>query len=152
MTLFWGVHGHPAQPSMAECYSSSNPPERKVNTYGSVAIEATAAAIARDFIGHPLLAFRKTVEWRDLWKVELYAICHTVEMASRMGIRNLWVESDSLYAVNLINSQYKPHWEARNMLLSFTENTRALQSFRVTHCWRESNRAADFFAGCRIMS
>ena len=113
-TQFWGVHGHPAQPFMAECYSSSNPPERKVNTDGSVAIEAAAAAIARDFIGHPLLAFRKTVEWREIWKVELCVVCHTVEMASRMGIRSLWVESDSLYAVKMINSQCKPHWEARN--------------------------------------
>lgn len=137
---------------MAESYSSSNPPETKVNTDSSVAIEAAAAAIARDFIGHPLWAFRKTVEWREILKVELYAICHTVEMASRMGIRNLWVESDSLYAVKMINSQCKPYWEARNMLLSFTENARALQSFRVTHCWRESNRAADFIAGCRVMS
>ncbi|CAK9170224.1 unnamed protein product [Ilex paraguariensis] len=74
---FWRVHGHPAQPSMAECYSSSNPLKRKVNTDGSVAIEATAAAIARDFIGHPLWAFRKTVEWTEIWKVELYAIYHT---------------------------------------------------------------------------
>lgn len=113
-TQFWGVHGHPAQPFMAECYSSSNPPERKVNTDGSVAIEAAAAAIARDFIGHPLWAFRKTVEWREIWKVELCVVCHTVEMASRMGIRSLWVESDSLYAVKMINSRCKPHWEARN--------------------------------------
>lgn len=75
-TQFWGVHSHPAQPSMAESYSSSNPPETKVNTDSSVAIEAAAAAIARDFIGHPLWAFRKTVEWREIWKVELYAICH----------------------------------------------------------------------------
>lgn len=94
---------------MAESYFSSNPPETKVNTDGSVAIEAAAAAIARDFIGHPLWAFRKTVEWREIWKVELYAIRHTVEMASRMGIQNLWVESDSLYAVKMINSQCKPH-------------------------------------------
>jgi hypothetical protein len=43
-TQFWGVHGHPAQPSMSESDSSSNPPETKVNTDGSVAIEAAAAA------------------------------------------------------------------------------------------------------------
>jgi len=94
---------------MAEYYSSSNPPETKVSTDGSVAIEAAAAAIARDFFGHPLWAFRRTVEWRDILRVELYAICHTVEMASRMGIKNLWVESDSFYAVKMINSQCKPH-------------------------------------------
>lgn len=47
-TKFWGVHGHPAQPYMAESDSSSNPPEIKVNTDSSVAIEAAAAAIARE--------------------------------------------------------------------------------------------------------
>lgn len=48
---------------------------------------------------------------------EFFAILTAVDFSLQSEFHDVWIESDSRYAVQMINKECCPHWEARKMLL-----------------------------------
>ncbi|GMI94861.1 hypothetical protein HRI_003155400 [Hibiscus trionum] len=76
--------------------------------------------------------------------VELSAIWRGLHLALSLGIRTIWIESDSLSVVKTINGQ-QPGGPSSGCYLSKIRKLLAhFDGCRVTHTWREANKAADY--------
>ncbi|XP_077232615.1 uncharacterized protein LOC143869960 [Tasmannia lanceolata] len=79
-------------------------------------------------------------------ELELAAVHSGISLASTMGIKQLWIESDSLLAVNTIKGYYPCPRRRKRTLAGIRRNLSKLSDWKVTHIWREANRAADFLS------
>ena len=63
-----------------------------------------------------------------------------------MGIKVIWVESNSLSAVKTINNDQPFSQKASICLKDIWGLLRKLKKYKVSHAWREMNRAVDHLA------
>jgi ribonuclease HI len=63
-----------------------------------------------------------------------------------MGIKVIWVESDSLSAMKTINNDQPFSQKATSCLKDIWELLRKFEKYKVSHAWRETNRATDHLA------
>ncbi|KAL2511702.1 Uncharacterized protein Adt_17302 [Abeliophyllum distichum] len=117
----------------------------KINTDGCVRDGfASGGSVIRDHIGHCIRAFSAGYGDIFILEVELRAILQGIELARRMGLVDLWIETDSTLAVHCISRGGGP-WVIQSMLrrirqlLSFDRDT-------VSHIFREENQVADSLA------
>lgn len=117
----------------------------KLNTDGSVDKgHAGFGGLLRDHNGAPICAYVCKAPRVDSFMVELWGIWRGVQLASNMGIKFIWVESDSMSAVKSINREqplYAPMASA--CLECIWETLTKFDKYRVSHSYRESNKAAD---------
>lgn len=123
----------------------------KLNTDGSIDRKrAGLGGLLRDDEGVPLCACVSEVPCKDIFLVELLAIWRGLTLALNIGIKMIWVESDSMGAVNAINKE-KPHnQKASSCLQHIWKILKKFQKYQVTHSWRETNRAADYLSKMEI--
>ncbi|OMO57570.1 TB2/DP1/HVA22-related protein [Corchorus olitorius] len=116
----------------------------KLNTDGSVDLEnAGFGGLLRDYKGDPLCAYVSKAPENDIFLVELWAIWRGLVLASGLGIKVIWVESDSLSVVKTINRQQVFGSKSSGCLKQIWKLLSKFDSHRVTHSWRETNKAAD---------
>ncbi|XP_020599497.1 uncharacterized protein LOC110038913 [Phalaenopsis equestris] len=83
----------------------------KVNTNGSyLASHAGMGGIFRDSYGACLLFFHSPVMDEDPLEAEAQDIFWAISLARKLGIRNLWLESDSLILINILNRLLSSPW------------------------------------------
>ncbi|XP_062097586.1 uncharacterized protein LOC133803522 isoform X2 [Humulus lupulus] len=125
----------------------------KLNTDGS--LDRTSAGIGgllRDHHGHPLCAFVSKAPGDDVFSVELWAIWRGLVLASGLGIKVIWVESDSMSAVNTINRhQSCSSQKAIPCLNHIWVLLKKFDKYKISHSWRETNTAADYLAKMNLM-
>ncbi|KAL4335468.1 hypothetical protein GQ457_07G014870 [Hibiscus cannabinus] len=113
----------------------------KLNTDGSVSNgNSSIGGLFRDYKGEPLCAFYAKTPYENTFVVELTAIWRGIHLALCLGIRAIWIESDSLSVVKTINGNQPGGYylsEIQKLLAKF-------EIYRVTHSWREANKAADY--------
>ncbi|GMI94864.1 hypothetical protein HRI_003155700 [Hibiscus trionum] len=113
----------------------------KLNTDGSV---SAIGGLLRDHNGWPLCAYFAKTLHKNTFMVELSAIWRGLHLALSLGIRTIWIESDSLSVVKTINRQ-QPGGPSSGCYLSEIRKLLAhFDDYRVTHTWREANKAADY--------
>ena len=56
------------------------------------------------------------------------------------------MEGDNLSVVNAVNKCWNMPWEITNLLSDAALLTSDLAVYKIHHCFREANRAADFMA------
>lgn len=118
----------------------------KLNTDGSVDRgNASLGGLLRDHKGNPICAFVSKAPRDDIFSVELWAIWRGLVLALGLGVRVIWVESDSMSAVKTINKEQSYSQKA---ITSLTLNhiwdlLDKFDKYAVTHTWRETNTAAD---------
>ncbi|KAL6184541.1 hypothetical protein ACLB2K_045942 [Fragaria x ananassa] len=119
----------------------------KLNTDGSVDPgNAGFGGLLRNYKGEPICAFVSKALGDDTFLVELWAIWRGLVLASSLGIKVLWVESDSLSVVKTINRDQPYSLKASSCLKHIWELLKKFDEHRVSHSWRETNRAADHLA------
>lgn len=120
----------------------------KLNTDGSIDREnAGFGGLLRDYRGDPICAFVSKAPSRDdIFLVELWAIWRGLVLALGLGIKVIWVESDSMSVVNTINKKQSFSPKAGSCLKDIWELLNKFEKKRVSHSWRETNRAADHLA------
>ncbi|KAL4332129.1 hypothetical protein GQ457_07G014660 [Hibiscus cannabinus] len=119
----------------------------KLNTDGSVKDgNSSIGGLFRDYKGEPLCAFFAKTPYENTFVVELTAIWRGLHLALSLGIRAIWIESDSLSAVKTINGDQpgRPKTTSGCYLTEIRELLANFESYRVTHSWREANKAADY--------
>ncbi|XP_050377696.1 uncharacterized protein LOC126794942 [Argentina anserina] len=119
----------------------------KLNTDGSVDPGNSGfGGLLRNSKGEPICAFVSKALGDDIFLVELWAIWRGLVLASSLGIKELWVESDSLSVVKTINRDQPYSFKASSCLKHIWELLKKFDKHRVSHSWRETNRAADHLA------
>ncbi|KAF6149149.1 hypothetical protein GIB67_026005 [Kingdonia uniflora] len=116
----------------------------KLNTDGSLDLEnARLGGLLRDYMGNPICAFVSNTTRDGIFSLELWAIWRGLVLAQGHGIKAVWVESDSESVVKVINKEisYPPY--AHSCLTHIWKLLKRFEKHRVTHSWREANRAAD---------
>ncbi|XP_058221214.1 uncharacterized protein LOC131331343 isoform X1 [Rhododendron vialii] len=116
----------------------------KLNTDGSVDREnARFGGLLRGYKGDPICGYVSKSPVDDIFLVELWAIWRGLVLALRLGIRVIWVESDSMSVVKTINKQQSYNSRASSYLEHIWVLLKKFDKYEVSHVWRESNRAAD---------
>lgn len=118
----------------------------KLNTDGSVNKETAGfGGLLRDYRGEPICAFVSKAPQGDTFLVELWAIWRGLVLSLGLGIKSIWVESDSMSVVKTINKlQQCP--KAETCLKQIWKLLSKFDESRISHSWRETNRAADHLA------
>ncbi|KAE8689860.1 E3 ubiquitin-protein ligase UPL1-like isoform X1 [Hibiscus syriacus] len=123
----------------------------KLNTDGSIVRGYSGfGGLLRDHQGKPLCGFVTRSFQDNIFLVELLAVWRGIMLALDLGVSVIWIESDSLSVVKTLNREqsYDPKidrylGEIWNLLTMF-------EDYRVTHTWREANKAADYLSRKRI--
>ncbi|XVE55629.1 hypothetical protein DITRI_Ditri03aG0174000 [Diplodiscus trichospermus] len=117
----------------------------KLNTDGSAADpeKSSFGGLFRDYNGDPLCAFVSKAPQDDTFLVELWAIWRGLVLASSLGIKVLWVESDSESVVKTINREQPYNAKSSSCLKQIWKLLAKFEKYQVTHSWRETNKAAD---------
>ncbi|GMN40182.1 hypothetical protein TIFTF001_009403 [Ficus carica] len=121
----------------------------KLNTDGSVDSKGAGfGGLLRDSNGDPICAFVNKAPSDDIFSVELWAIWRGLVLARGLGIKVIWVESDSLSVVKTINRAQSYNQKAITFAC-LTHIWKLIAKFdqcKVSHSWREGNAAADYLA------
>ncbi|OUZ99762.1 Ribonuclease H domain [Macleaya cordata] len=119
----------------------------KLNTDGSVDPKnAGLGGLLRDHIGKPICGFVSKVPQEGSFYVELWAIWRGLILALGQGHKAIWVESDSLSAVNVINRKQHCPYKAESCLKHIWDLLEKFEHYRISYAWRQVNRAADYLA------
>ncbi|XP_077253677.1 uncharacterized protein LOC143892719 [Tasmannia lanceolata] len=78
--------------------------------------------------------------------LELKAILQGLIPARKNNMADIWVESDSLVAVNVVLKNYKCPWKGIPTLAKIYKCMAESNSWRISHTWREANSVADFLS------
>ncbi|KAA8528375.1 hypothetical protein F0562_035730 [Nyssa sinensis] len=124
----------------------------KLNTDGSIDREnAGFGGLLRDYRGDPICAYVSKALGDDIFLVELWAIWRGLILASSLGIKLLWVESDSMSVVKSINKVQPYSLKARSCLEHIWKLLKKFEKYKVSHSFRETNRAADHLAKMNLL-
>lgn len=129
----------------------------KLNTDGSVdKRNAGFGGLLRDFKGEPICAYVSKTYTNDIFMAELWAIWRGLVLASSLGLKLIWVESDSMSVVKTINKEQHYGPKASNYLEDIWKLLRKFDEYKVSHSWRETNKAADYLSrmdlsGCDVV-
>lgn len=124
----------------------------KLNTDGSVDREnAGFGGLLRDYKGDPICAFVSKAPGDDIFFVELWAIWRGLVLAANIGIKVIWVESDSMSAVKTINREQPLSPKVAICLMHIWKLLKKFKKYTVSHSWRETNRAADHLAKMAVL-
>uniref|UniRef100_A0A5B7BXU4 Uncharacterized protein n=1 Tax=Davidia involucrata TaxID=16924 RepID=A0A5B7BXU4_DAVIN len=119
----------------------------KLNTDGSIDRKSAGfGGLFRDYRGVPMCAYVSKALRDDIFLVELWAIWRGLVLASGLGIKVIWVESDSLSVVKSINKAQPFSLKASSCLKHIWELLKKFEKYKVSHSFRETNRAADHLA------
>ncbi|CAL5430648.1 unnamed protein product [Camellia sinensis] len=129
----------------------------KLNTDGSIRggrnnVRITSyGGLLRDYNGLPICAYVSSVlppkDVHNIFVVELWAIWRGLMHAFKLGIKYIWIESDSLSVVKTIKKEQQCfHSTANSGLDHIWRLLNKFDQFEISHSWRESNWAADYLA------
>ncbi|XP_039005276.1 uncharacterized protein LOC120132611 [Hibiscus syriacus] len=119
----------------------------KLNTDGSVMSGYSGlAGLFRDHKGKPLCAFVTRTPEENIFLVELSAVWRGLLLALNLGVSIVWVESDSMSVVKTINREQSYSSKSGHYLSQIWNLLAMFKGYRVTHSWREANKAADYLS------
>ncbi|XP_077251955.1 uncharacterized protein LOC143891210 [Tasmannia lanceolata] len=78
--------------------------------------------------------------------LELEAIAFGLKSALQLNFQHIWIETDSSIAEKIISGVLCCPWKLLNTLDSIKLSLSSLTSWKISHVWREANRAADFLS------
>ncbi|XP_077237378.1 uncharacterized protein LOC143879071 [Tasmannia lanceolata] len=108
--------------------------------------EGSIGGIIRDHTGTTTSLFSSQTAKSEINIMELQAINRGLELAKSKNIGKIWVESDSLSAVETISKESKCPWKAIMLLDRIETLLSTFNNWKITHLWREGNQPADFLS------
>ncbi|KAI0495983.1 hypothetical protein KFK09_022290 [Dendrobium nobile] len=124
----------------------TKPPFIKLNTDGSVGLAyAGAGGLIRDFQGDIISGFAAPVKRLDVLWAELNALFLGVQLCSKKGYHDVWIELDSNLIVTSILENFIGN--AKNFyIFRKIRDILLTLNFRISHIYREGNMCADWLA------
>ncbi|XP_077232588.1 uncharacterized protein LOC143869923 [Tasmannia lanceolata] len=120
--------------------------ELKLNTDASLSNEGRGiGGLIRNHFGEVACFFSMNVLKEEIYILEIRAICEGVAAASRLGIRHLWIEADSSFAVDVFNEKSQTPWRSITKFDTAKAYLDGIQ-WKISHIWREANSAVDYLS------
>ncbi|XP_077232359.1 uncharacterized protein LOC143869136 [Tasmannia lanceolata] len=102
--------------------------------------------LIRNSMGEVQVMFSLRSGCEEIHLLEMKAILHGIILARTEGYESIWIESDSLVAVNVILEKWECPWKAIPIVEEIRDALRNTQNWKLSHIWREANGAADFLS------
>ncbi|XP_077232361.1 uncharacterized protein LOC143869152 [Tasmannia lanceolata] len=119
----------------------------KLNSDASMKGDAAGiGGILRDYTGTIRGCFSLNTDLKSIHILEMDAILHGLELARKLNISNIWIESDSLVAVKIMNGSWDCPWRAKSLLNTIIKRLQEFHNWKVSHIWREANQPADYLS------
>ncbi|XP_077226261.1 uncharacterized protein LOC143859436 [Tasmannia lanceolata] len=134
----------PDDPSSRYC-SWSPPKEDELKLNSDTSLDSNGGGLGgliRDNRGMIKNLFSINVDKREIYELELQAIERGIDLALSMNCLNIWIESDSKLAVDIILGNVHVPWKQKQTLRQIRSYLEHL-SWRISHSWREGNCPAD---------
>lgn len=116
--------------------------EHKMGGYGGIVWNAK---------GDILFSFYDGWEVNSVLEVELQAIKQGLKICRRFNLNNIWLEADSLTAIQLINSNTQTNWKLFPFIKHIKQQLQGI-NWQATHIFREANILADKLANIAIQT
>ncbi|XP_077234746.1 uncharacterized protein LOC143876958 [Tasmannia lanceolata] len=137
-------------PHLSQNWCSWIPPsldELKINVDASLDDDGGGiGGLIRDNSGSCISLFLQNVNKEEIFELELFAIEKGIQLASTLSARNIWVESDSKFAVDILNGSLAIPWRQTMRIRRIKFALCAFIHHKITHIWREANSAADYLS------
>ncbi|KAL0292122.1 UNVERIFIED_CONTAM: putative ribonuclease H protein [Sesamum radiatum] len=120
----------------------------KINTDGASKGNpgvAGAGGIARNEEGAVIFAFYETLGEANNSFAEVFGLFKALQICQTEGLPRVWIEVDANCIIHLIQKSATAHWSMKHMLTHIHLMLKRVE-FKITHIYREGNRAADFLA------
>ncbi|CAL1413655.1 unnamed protein product [Linum trigynum] len=120
-----------------------------INTDGSVKQPGSLAAaggLIQDWTGRCVDAFVENLGIFTITRAEIKAAIRGLQMAWRKGYRKVHIQLDSTTAVNILSSQNQTDHRYFNLVQQFKGLVQQNWEVKISHTYRECNKAADFLA------
>ncbi|XP_077239709.1 uncharacterized protein LOC143880607 [Tasmannia lanceolata] len=119
----------------------------KLNTDASLDQNGgSLGGILSDNDGMAIAIFSELVDMDEIYARKLQAISKGIELVLKMGYYNMWYETDSKFAADIINGTSKIPWKLHSLVSYILVNLAKLQSWRLTHTWREASMVGDYLS------
>ncbi|XP_077251405.1 uncharacterized protein LOC143890570 [Tasmannia lanceolata] len=119
----------------------------KINTDASLSdVGGGLGGLIREGSGKITAAFSSNYDPSPIQELELEAIHYGLKLAITLNLHCVWIESDSLLAVNVINGKSECLWKKLQTLYNIQSLLSTMETWEVSHVWREANRGADFLS------
>ncbi|XP_077252703.1 uncharacterized protein LOC143892126 [Tasmannia lanceolata] len=143
----FGFKHCPINTSVKYCkWTAPKEDEFKLNMDASLTDEGGGiGGIIRNASGQVIHIFSISVDKDEIFSLEIQAICEGIGVAEKLGISNLWIETDSTFAVDSINKKTDPPWKKLDQIFKARHKLGGM-NWKISHIWREANAAADFLS------
>ncbi|XP_077242442.1 uncharacterized protein LOC143882953 [Tasmannia lanceolata] len=102
--------------------------------------------LLRNSSGVCFAMFSELTERDTIYALELLAISHGISLVSAHGVQKMWIESGSMFAIDILNGKSDIPWTQIQQIETIRTKLRVFNSSRITHIWCESNSAADYLS------
>ncbi|XP_077228447.1 uncharacterized protein LOC143861406 [Tasmannia lanceolata] len=147
---FLNLPCYPKQKTAKFCiWVKPSDPWVKINTDSSLLNgRGGLGGVIRNHMGHRLKWFSATVcaKKDPINLLELQAILMGIQLAAKHKFKNVWIESDSSLAVNIINNNAQCPWKAIPVLEHIRRSLQNFHSWKASHIWREGNAVSDILS------
>ncbi|XP_077227034.1 uncharacterized protein LOC143860333 [Tasmannia lanceolata] len=119
------------------------PPEdmAKLNSDASLANDqGSIGGLIRGSTSNILVMFSWNKAPKTISELELEAILEGVKLARSMDIRKLWIETDSMNALQIITGKCNCPWRKKVTLELLQDLLTSFEMWKVSHQWREANQ------------
>lgn len=82
----------------------------------------------------------------SILQAKAWALIKGLKGAAHLAIHNIVIEGVNLAVVNAVKSVWKITWEINNIVVDVGVQLARFADWRISHCYREANKAADFIA------
>ena len=121
----------------------------KLNTDASVlpsSGRAGGGGLLRDSNGAWVQGFSRLIGSSNVLLAELWALRDGLTMASNLNIEKLIIHMDASEVINLLSKPFSTNQLTQPIVTDCRSILQVFQEYRVQHCYRETNRAADLLA------
>ncbi|XP_077231963.1 uncharacterized protein LOC143865528 [Tasmannia lanceolata] len=126
-------------------WKKPDPDSFKINTDALLDSEGGGiGGLIRDEYGMVIAMFSMNVEREEIFELELLAVHQGITLAREMGLKSIWIESDSKLAIDMIIGTSSRPWSKLNLIKDIKKSLACFDSWKLSHIWREDNAAADF--------
>ncbi|XP_077232368.1 uncharacterized protein LOC143869250 [Tasmannia lanceolata] len=116
----------------------------KINTDASLDDEGGGlGGILRDHLGAVLGMFSVNVPPDTIGNLEILAIKRGIDLASNHPSHSLWIESDSILAVDCINGRTNHPWKLHEAMEAIRRQLSLFHAWKISHLWREGDSTPD---------
>ncbi|CAN1849453.1 Putative ribonuclease H protein At1g65750, partial [Linum perenne] len=109
---------------------------------GSTAI----GGLLRDDGGRFIQAYSANVGDCSITRAELKAIIEGMKAAWNLGIKKIWIQTDSRTAIAILSEESMPTHQHASLFIEFKDLHSRQWEVKLSHVFREANHTADYLA------